>query len=49
MIEHGNEASIKVATKIGMTFEKEGQDEKGPFLLYSTNKHDGQTSADAEL
>jgi len=38
LIEHGNEASIKVATKIGMTFEKEGWDEKGPFLLYSTNK-----------
>ena len=39
LIEHGNEASIKVATKIGMAFEKEGQDEKGPFLLYSTSKH----------
>ena len=38
VIEHGNEASIKVATKIGMTFEKEGRDEKGPFLLYSTDK-----------
>jgi hypothetical protein len=26
-----------VAEKIGMTFEKEGEDEKGPFLLYSTS------------
>lgn len=38
LIEHGNQASIKVATKIGMTFEKEGRDEKGPFLIYSMNK-----------
>jgi len=27
-----------VATKIGMNFEKEGEDEKGPFLLYAINK-----------
>jgi ribosomal-protein-alanine N-acetyltransferase len=38
LIEHGNQASIKVAAKIGMTFEKEGKDEKGPFLIYSINK-----------
>lgn len=38
LIEHGNQASIKVATKVGMTFEKEGRDEKGPFLIYSMNK-----------
>lgn len=38
LIEHGNQASIRVATKIGMTFEKEGKDEKGPFLIYSMNK-----------
>jgi ribosomal-protein-alanine N-acetyltransferase len=38
LIEHGNQASIKVATKIGMTFEKEGQDEKGPFSVYALNK-----------
>jgi len=38
LIEHENQASIKVATKIGMTFEKEGKDEKGPFLIYSMNK-----------
>jgi ribosomal-protein-alanine N-acetyltransferase len=38
LIDQANQASIKVATKIGMTFEKEGKDEKGPFLLYSTHK-----------
>lgn len=35
LIDHENEASIKVATNIGMTFEKEGEDDLGPFLLYS--------------
>lgn len=35
LIDHDNEASIKVATNIGMTFEKEGEDDLGPFLLYS--------------
>jgi RimJ/RimL family protein N-acetyltransferase len=38
MVERGNEASIRVATKIGMSFEREGEDEKGPFLLYSMEK-----------
>ncbi len=38
LIDRDNQASIKVANKIGMTFEKEGQDEKGPYLLYSTGK-----------
>ena len=38
LIDKDNLASIKVAEKIGMTFEKEGQDEIGPFLLYSRNK-----------
>jgi ribosomal-protein-alanine N-acetyltransferase len=38
LIEHGNQASIKVATKIGMTFEREGKDEIGPFLVYARNK-----------
>ncbi len=32
-----NQASVKVARNIGMTFEKELEDEKGPFLLYSAN------------
>jgi RimJ/RimL family protein N-acetyltransferase len=38
LIERENIASMRVAEKIGMTFEREGQDEKGPFLLYSINK-----------
>jgi RimJ/RimL family protein N-acetyltransferase len=38
LIDRDNRASIRVAEKIGMTFEKEGEDEKGPFLLYSRNK-----------
>ena len=38
LIDDGNLASIKVAEKIGMTFEKEGTDDKGPFVLYSRNK-----------
>jgi len=37
LIEGGNTASMKVAKNIGMTFEKEGRDEIGPFLLYSRN------------
>ena len=37
MIEPENLASIKVAENIGMSFEKEGEDEKGVFLLYSRN------------
>lgn len=38
LIDRENAASIRVATKIGMTFEKEGLDDKGPFLLYSMSK-----------
>jgi RimJ/RimL family protein N-acetyltransferase len=38
LIDKDNVASIKVAEKIGMTFEKEGKDEKGSFLLYSKSK-----------
>ena len=38
LIDRENLASIKVAGKIGMTFEKEGRDEQGPFLLYARNK-----------
>jgi ribosomal-protein-alanine N-acetyltransferase len=38
LIDQDNQASIHVATKIGMTFEKAGYDDKGPFLLYSINK-----------
>jgi ribosomal-protein-alanine N-acetyltransferase len=35
LIDSQNTASIRVAQKIGMTFEKESQDEIGPFSLYS--------------
>jgi ribosomal-protein-alanine N-acetyltransferase len=35
LIDPENLASIKVATNIGMTFEREGSDELGPYLLYS--------------
>jgi RimJ/RimL family protein N-acetyltransferase len=38
LIDRENLASIKVATNIGMAFEREGEDEKGPFLLYSISK-----------
>jgi ribosomal-protein-alanine N-acetyltransferase len=38
LIERENQASIRVATKIGMTFEKEGEDDKGPFLVYAMNR-----------
>ncbi len=34
LIDPNNQASIRVAVKIGMTLEKECSDEKGPFLLY---------------
>lgn len=38
LVDRDNAASIRVATKIGMTFEKEGEDDKGPYLLYSMSK-----------
>jgi ribosomal-protein-alanine N-acetyltransferase len=38
LIDRENVASIRVAEKIGMTFEKEGRDELGPFLLYSRDR-----------
>ena len=38
LIDSENIASQKVAEKIGMTFEKEGRDELGPFLVYSISK-----------
>ena len=38
LIDHDNQASIRVAAKIGMTFEKEARDEYGPFLIYAMNK-----------
>lgn len=38
LIDHENVSSIKVAEKIGMVFEREGEDEYGPFHLYSISK-----------
>jgi RimJ/RimL family protein N-acetyltransferase len=35
LIDEGNAASQRVAEKIGMRFERQGEDEKGPYLLYS--------------
>lgn len=34
LIDRENAASIRVAEKIGMHFEKVGEDEFGPFMLY---------------
>lgn len=38
LIDRGNLASIKVAEKIGMRFDRECRDEHGPFLLYAQNR-----------
>ena len=32
LIDKNNISSIRIAEKIGMVFEKEGEDEKGPFM-----------------
>jgi ribosomal-protein-alanine N-acetyltransferase len=40
LIDPQNQASIRVARKIGMTLEKELEDEKGPYLVYSMLKDD---------
>ena len=38
LIDEENVASIKVATHIGMSFEKASRDEIGPFLLYARHR-----------
>jgi RimJ/RimL family protein N-acetyltransferase len=38
LIDPANRASIRVAERIGMTFEKQLEDESGPFLLYSRGR-----------
>lgn len=38
MIDPQNQASIRVAQKLGMTLEKEMIDELGPYLLYARNR-----------
>jgi RimJ/RimL family protein N-acetyltransferase len=35
LIDEHNQASIRVAEKLGMAFEKAGRDELGPFQLYA--------------
>jgi RimJ/RimL family protein N-acetyltransferase len=43
LIDRDNQASIRIARNIGMAFEKEGSDEKGPYLVYSINKPPDQS------
>jgi ribosomal-protein-alanine N-acetyltransferase len=38
LVDGGNAASIRVATKIGMAFERTGRDELGPYHLYSMRR-----------
>jgi ribosomal-protein-alanine N-acetyltransferase len=38
LINRDNQASIAVARSIGMSFEKEGRVDEGPFMLYSMSK-----------
>jgi RimJ/RimL family protein N-acetyltransferase len=38
MIHPLNQASIRVACKVGMTFERQLEDDEGPFLLYSMGR-----------
>ena len=38
MMYPANQASVNVAKRIGMTFEKAMEDEKGQYLLYSIDK-----------
>jgi hypothetical protein len=38
LIHHDNVASQNVTAKIGMTFGREGEDEKGPYLMYAMSK-----------
>lgn len=35
LITHGNDASVRVAEKIGMTFDREHIDEFGPCMIYA--------------
>ena len=40
LVEPENKTSRRVVEKIGMRFEKEGQDESGPFLVYAIDQAD---------
>lgn len=38
LIDPANQASIRVAERIGMSFETQMEDEVGPFLLYARGR-----------
>jgi RimJ/RimL family protein N-acetyltransferase len=38
LIDPGNQASIAVATRIGMRLEREAEDEKGRYLIYARGR-----------
>jgi ribosomal-protein-alanine N-acetyltransferase len=38
LIDPENQGSIKVATKLGMAFEREARDDYGPFSIYAMNR-----------
>ncbi|MBI3158449.1 MAG: GNAT family N-acetyltransferase [Chloroflexi bacterium] len=38
MVDHNNVASQKVAARMGMHHEKDGEDELGPFMLWSVER-----------
>ena len=42
LIDADNQASLRVATKIGMQFEKTGFDDQGPYVLYSVQRPSGE-------
>ena len=45
LIDKDNLASLRLAERIGMRFEKEGRDENGPFLLYAKNRASALSTA----
>jgi ribosomal-protein-alanine N-acetyltransferase len=45
LIMHGNDASSRVADKVGMTFEREYTDEFGPCRIYALNLAGDRRSA----
>ena len=49
LIDPGNQASSKVARKIGMTLEKELELDGEPTLIYSIHKHGWDQSATTRI
>lgn len=41
MVYPQNLASVRIAQKMGMILEREAEDEKGPYLIYSMNRPQG--------